>query len=349
MHAFERLLDDDIFSRGGRNSLFQLLAMLAVPGAFHSIYVALHYSVFNIEAFRSPLATMDRYGFLCYSMVVMGFAAVLVWEALFPDRRDYLTLTPLPLPVWSLFFAKLLALSAYVSLFGIAANVGSSVLFPLVSAPRSTTGAFLNIVAAHVVSVLAVGTFVALCLGAVHGILMSILPRAAFRVASEWTRSAVVIFLTTSILVLPALSFSIQRLVESNDRLLYILPPFWFLGLYEVMLPGTGHPIFYTLSSIALQALPAAAMLFLVTYLIGYRRHSRRVLEEPKMVAKAAKDVGHFLRSRPQEQAAYAFVDQTIRRSAKHRLCLSVFAGVAIGFSLLSAYSSGAVFVPFIL
>jgi len=84
MHAFERLLDDDIFSRGGRNSLFQLLAMLAVPGAFHSIYVALHYSVFNIEAFRSPLATMDRYGFLCYSMVVMGFAAVLVWEALFP-------------------------------------------------------------------------------------------------------------------------------------------------------------------------------------------------------------------------------------------------------------------------
>ena len=196
--------------------------MLAVPGAFHSISVALHYSVFNIEAFRSPLGTMDRYGFLCYSMVVMGFAAVLVWEALFPDRRDYLTLTPLPLPAWSLFFAKLLALGAYVSLFGFAANFGSSVLFPLVSAPRSTTSVFLNIVAAHVVCVLAVGTFVAFCLGAVHGILMSILPRAAFRVASEWTRSAVVIFLTTSILVLPALSFSIQRLVESNDRFLYV-------------------------------------------------------------------------------------------------------------------------------
>ena len=44
-------------------------------------------------------------------MVVMGFVMVFEWDALFPDRKDYLILTPLPLPANSIFVGKVLALT----------------------------------------------------------------------------------------------------------------------------------------------------------------------------------------------------------------------------------------------
>ena len=48
----------------------------------------------------------DCYFFVLYSMVVMGLVMVLNWDALFPDRRDYLILTPLPLPANAIFAGK---------------------------------------------------------------------------------------------------------------------------------------------------------------------------------------------------------------------------------------------------
>ena len=35
--------------------------------------------------------------FICFSMTVMGLVTVIEWEMLFPDRRDYANLTPLPI------------------------------------------------------------------------------------------------------------------------------------------------------------------------------------------------------------------------------------------------------------
>jgi hypothetical protein len=339
--SFGRLLEDVTAEGEGESSrsLGQILGLLAVPGAFHSIYVALHYSVFKVDSYRTWIGSMDRYGFLCFSMAAMGFAAVLQWNALFPDRRDYLILTPLPLSIRRIFFAKLIALAAYICMFGLAANFFSSILFPMVSAPKASNLEFIRIVGAHVVSVMGVGLLIALILGSLQGVLMNLLSGSMFRRASEWMRIALVAFLTASLLILPFLSLAVRPLVESKSSWVYAVPPFWFLGLYEVLLPGVAHPVFHGLAAAAVNALLLALPLFFVTYLLGYRRQSRRVMEEQTSEClhpvKLRGSLSRWLLRRPVEKAAYQFIDCTMRRSAKHRICMAAYGG-AIGFCLLT-------------
>ena len=70
---------------------------VAVPGMF-AAFAMLPTGV----RFDQPFANgwelvIDYYFFVLYSMVVMGFVMVFEWDALFPDRKDYIILTPLPL------------------------------------------------------------------------------------------------------------------------------------------------------------------------------------------------------------------------------------------------------------
>ena len=98
----------------------------------------------------------DYYFFVLYSMVVMGFVMVFEWDALFPDRQDYLILTPLPLGGGSIFAGKIAALIVFLGLFVLDANFFGTLLGPLVSGgdghcPRSGRAGML---AAHAVAVL---------------------------------------------------------------------------------------------------------------------------------------------------------------------------------------------------
>src|SRR5260370_42513398 len=73
----------------------------------------------------------DYYFFIMFSMVVMGFVMVFEWDALFPDRKDYLILTPLPLGCGSIFAGKTLALVLFLGLFAVDANFFCTLLAPL--------------------------------------------------------------------------------------------------------------------------------------------------------------------------------------------------------------------------
>src|SRR6266568_4439306 len=45
------------------------------------------------------------------TMLVVGLFAILSWESMFPDRRDVLVLSPLPVPGRTLFLAKVAAVA----------------------------------------------------------------------------------------------------------------------------------------------------------------------------------------------------------------------------------------------
>ena len=64
------------------------------------------------------------------TMLVVGLFAVLSWESMFPDRRDVLVLSPLPIRARTLFHAKLAAVATALSLTVLALNI-----FPGVAAP----------------------------------------------------------------------------------------------------------------------------------------------------------------------------------------------------------------------
>ena len=79
---------------------------VAVPGMF-AAFAMLPTGVRFDQPFANGWELVsDYYFFVLYSMVVMGFVMVFEWDALFPDRKDYIILTPLPLGGRSIFFAK---------------------------------------------------------------------------------------------------------------------------------------------------------------------------------------------------------------------------------------------------
>ena len=85
----------------------------------------------------------------------------------------------------------------------------------------------------------------------------------------------------------------------------------------------------------ALWALAAAAGLFVLTYLPGYRRHARKILEAPqpnpsgptRLQLAFTRAIDRRILRTPVQIAVFHFISQTITRSMKHRLFLATYAG----------------------
>ena len=97
-------------------SIGLILALLALPGAFYSLFLLEKYSTLlqwmHGQKELDPLAGAlpDEYFFIVLSMVVTGVVAVWRWDSIFPDRRDYANLVPLPISLRSIFLANLAAI-----------------------------------------------------------------------------------------------------------------------------------------------------------------------------------------------------------------------------------------------
>jgi hypothetical protein len=102
-----------------------VLILLAMPGVLVSLlmfgmYGSLIRFLRGQPAFNPFTSTLsDEYFFIVLSMVVTGAAVLWRWDSIFPDRRDYTNLVPLPIFLRSLFFANLFAIVVFVSLLNL--------------------------------------------------------------------------------------------------------------------------------------------------------------------------------------------------------------------------------------
>src|SRR5579864_1831834 len=103
-HFFGRFFDNELVSRQGEAaaSVTKLIGALAAPGMI-CFWLMPKYTVLALQPARiaEPASLPDKLFFLTFSMAVMGFVTVLEWDALFPDRRDFTILMPLPIPLTS--------------------------------------------------------------------------------------------------------------------------------------------------------------------------------------------------------------------------------------------------------
>src|SRR5580704_11467544 len=138
-----------------------VLTLLAMPGGFVSILLLNKYGTFlqwlrgapNVDPLQ--IALPDEYFFIVLSMTVTGAVAVWRWDAIFPDRRDYMNLVPLPISTRSIFFANLVAVFFLVGLIATDVNAVSCVLFPMVVAATQTKFLFFaRFAAVHALGVL---------------------------------------------------------------------------------------------------------------------------------------------------------------------------------------------------
>ena len=96
-HFFRRFFDNDTVQVDGdtQTTVVRALATVAVPGLMVAFWLQTAYPLKPLK--RPPwLIIEDHYWFVLFTFVVMGAVAVFEWEMLFPDRLDFLILSPLP-------------------------------------------------------------------------------------------------------------------------------------------------------------------------------------------------------------------------------------------------------------
>lgn len=252
-----------------RLTVAHILGLLAVPGIFLSFWLLPKYVLL------SNLRTMDRYHaaaledktfFLALSMIVIGFLTILEWNALFPDRRDYTIFGPLPVPLRTLFGAKLIALFLFLAVFCIDINFSSTFAFPIAIADKhQTLATAIWHWITHAICVFAASAFIFFFFVALQGLLMNVLSHRWFRRVSFLVQALGLFALLSSLLLLTRLPSLLRSMRAPGGVNPEYFPPLWFLGLYETML-GKTDPIYRSLATTALLGLAVVLGMSLAAY-----------------------------------------------------------------------------------
>ena len=320
-----------------------MLALLPLPGGFYAVFLFEKYSTLRLwmrgERLTDPLtATLsEEYFFIVLSMVVTGVLAVWRWESIFPDRRDYQNLVPLPLATAKIFLANMAAVSLLALVVGVDVNLGSALLFPLaIGAAVNSFAFFAHFIGVHVFVVVLASLFSFFAVFVTIGLVMTALPYRAFRWTSLYVRSLMIGSLVAVLATSFAVPAGLRHLSQSTVKL---LPPVWFLGLCQWIRNGSGSQL-ATLGRAAAVGSPVVLLSAVIVYALSYRRCFVRIPENidlgPTTVGGGPKLywfsrlLDRVLLTSPLERAGYRFAIRTLLRSEQHALVLAGFLGLGI-------------------
>jgi hypothetical protein len=261
-----------------------VLAILASPGAFASIFLMNKYSTFLQwlrGVYYNPIqrSPSDEYFFIVLSMTIIGLVMVARWNRLFPDRRDFSNLAVLPIPIRNIFLANFVALLGLAVLFGIDVNVVSALLFPFfVTLSLNSFPAMIHVGVAHAVTVFLSSLFSFFAVFALVGALMLLVPRRIFRSVSVLMRMLLVVILLTEFFSNIFVQLFSGRLPGGAGNSLHWLPSYWFLGIYESVV-GIAKPPMVALAGRALLGLAVAVIVSIGAYALCYQRFFIRLPE----------------------------------------------------------------------
>lgn len=352
-----------------------VLTFLAIPGGFVSILLFDKYGSL-LQWLRGQthvdtllIAFPDEYFFIVLSMTVTGAVAVGRWDAIFPDRRDYINLVPLPISTRTIFFANLVAVVTLVSIVAIDVNAASCVLFPMVvAAAQSQFVFFLKFAAVHAVGVILSSLFSFLAVFSMLGFLMAVLPPVAFRRVSTYVRGIIVVYLVALLSTSFAIPELLRRIKWSPPFWTFLMPSCWFVSLCQG-LRGRGTPMMIELAKLTLPAIAVLSIFGLAMYAISYRRHFMRISEMADGPSALQRQPirselwDRFVLKTPFQRAGFRFVRTTLLRSEAHRLVLTGVTGLALVLASqalmgafegaksikVAAISPGALSIPFVL
>jgi hypothetical protein len=275
-------------------------------------------------------------------MTALGLVALVIWENVFPDRRDARILGSLPIRSRTLIAARLGALGALAGIFILGMNAVPTLVYgPILS---GFGGALTPIhgVAAHFVATTAAGAFVFFGLIALQGLLLNVTGRRLAERLSIVLQIVFVVALLQMIFffprVLPLVGRDLSNLTA--HPIMRYVPSVWFLALYDVI---CGRPSSGSAGPAALAALltvvviVSAAGLFAATH----GRLMKRALETKdaagsanRLVSAAAWWMNTRLIRSNTTRAVFHFTVKTMTRSRTHRMLVALYAGVALALVL---------------
>ena len=321
-----------------------VLTLLAVPGGFVSILLFDKYGSLlqwlrgqtNVDPLL--IAFPDEYFFIVLSMTVTGAVAVWRWDAIFPDRRDYINLVPLPVSTRTIFFANLVAVLLLAGVVAVDVNAASCILFPMVVAAAQSKFVFaLEFAAVHALGVISSSIFAFLAVFSALGVLMAVFPPAAFRRISTYVRGCVVVYLVALLCTSFLIPDLLRRVKGPAPFWTFLLPSCWFAGVCQA-LRDRATPAMTELARLALPGIGVLSGIALGMYALSYRRHFMRIAEMTGATAathipgsaRLGRMLDRFVLRTPFRKACFRFVRSTLLRSEPHRLVLTGIAGLAL-------------------
>ncbi|HYM75232.1 MAG TPA: hypothetical protein VE377_04570 [Candidatus Dormibacteraeota bacterium] len=320
-----------------------VLTLLALPGGFVSVFLFDKYGSLlqwlrgQVNVDPLLIAFPDEYFFIVLSMTVTGAVAVWRWDAVFPDRRDYMNLAHLPVSTRTIFFANLVAVLLLVGMVAVDVNAASCVLFPMVvSASQMTLSFFVKFAVIHALGVLLSGVFSFLAVFSVLGMLMAVFPARALRRVSAYARGAVVVYLVTILCTSFAIPDLLRRANGPAPAWTFLFPSCWFVSLCQT-LRGRANPAMVELARLCVPGIVAVAVIAFAAYAVGYRRHFVRIAETAEGTVMAHRPawwrfgiLDRWVLRTPFQKGCFGFVGRTLVRSEAHRLVITGVTGLAL-------------------
>jgi len=327
-HFFRRFFDNDTVQPEGDTvtTVVRAIAFAAAPGLMIAFFMQTHIHQIGIWA-----ELCLRCFFVVYSFVVMGGVAVFEWEMLFPDKMDFLVLTPLPIPRRDMFAAKAGALAAFLGLFVLAANIFSTVLL---------SGGLPRVTLAHVAATVGAGLFAALLILAIGGVLLCVVSGRVFRILSPLLQMMAVMTLLLVLIAYLRFTGSIPVLLQQQPMgVARWLPPLWFLGLYEEVLLGSKAPAFaVVMARFALWGLAVMAGVVMITYPLAWARVRKMTIEGITRGrgkrSRGMEWLATTLVRSPGERAIFHFIGQTMARNNRYQVYLAIYCGAGLAVAV---------------
>ncbi len=343
-----RFLENELTSPEGDPFQTIIHALALLFGFAGALVVAYMYKYpFGLSqapaALREAISWGDKEFLVSFAMAVTALTCILTWDGLFPDRRDCLTLHALPIRNRVIFAAKLSAALLLFAAVTATPNIPLALCFPYeAQGDAMTTASWAAGAVAHLVAACGASAFAFFSLMGLQGLLVSVLSFRLYKWVSAWIQLGSLFVVLAVFFLTPDVAHPATLSDPANRLLIHLLPPFWFLGLYEKV-QGADLPVVNELARIAVAGLAVSVLFALGAYALGYRRYVRKTIEEADALARGTRAPGLLSRladavlvRQPIERAVFHFAARTMARSRKHRLLLAIYLAVGLAYTLNS-------------
>ena len=343
---FGRLFESDLMPPGLPQVQLVIwsVAMLAAPGFIFSFELQRKYaSLWRVAPASIPDAILDdQLLFVTYSMMAVGLVALIVWEGVFPDRRDVRNLGVLPVSTRAHVIGRLAALAGVACLFCVGANVMSALVYGMVVWVYGSATGWLRASGAHLIACGAAGLSVFFGLITAQGVLLSVFGRRTAQRLALVLQAGFVVVLLQSLMFVPYLGSIMRSAFQGTGHTAAaFLPSTWFVALYNVLAGGPRR----VPSSFVVGALVAtlASVAAATALLAGcYRRLVRMALESPEgrtvrapgMVERLWMHATLRFGLPPVQSAIAGFTVRTLTRSRPHLVLFAMYFGIGIALVL---------------
>jgi hypothetical protein len=341
---FTRLFENDLLPAGMPQVqiVVSVFAFLAGPSLILPLWLMKKYVWMGDPAVVQASMAADRTLALLLTMTATALITLVIWETLFPDRRDSRIFGVLPVSRRAMVTGRLAAIALLFVIVCLGPAAIASFGFAILGA--MTNQGFAGVYAAHFAATAAAQGMVFFGIVLVQcGLLILAGARMAQRLAVVLQIGLIVAVLQMPLLLPGAGRYAL----DASGSPIWLatgsvwLPPLWFLSLYQWLIgaPYAGSGPLIALAATLGVALPLVA---LGAYAASFRRLTRLAIEgrplprlRPPWRSWRVLDRVSAMLARSSEGAAVcAFTLRTLARNRQHRLVLAVWVGVALALTI---------------